>query len=153
MNIFILDSDPETAAQQQCDKHVVKMVLETAQMLCAAWPSGEAPYKRTHAKHPCTLWALESLQNFEWLINHGLALAAEYRKRYGRSHKSERVIDWVCERYYDLDLPQIGLTPFAQAMPDEYKQDDPVAAYRAYYQGEKSDIAVWKHSEAPEWWT
>ena len=93
MNIFTVDHDPTVAAQQLCDKHVVKMPLETAQMLCSAFdPLDLAPYKRVHYNHPCTQWARQSEANFDWLVTHGLALCAEYTKRYGSDmiqHASE----------------------------------------------------------------
>ena len=151
MNIFVLHHNPIIAAQMQCDKHVVKMILETAQMLCTvAHDHGfDAPYKATHKKHPCTLWTGKSKENWGWVIKHGLGLCAEYTKRYGRVHKSQQHIEW-CQRL-PINLPQTGLTQFAQAMPVEYKNDCAVTAYRAYYHGEKAGFAKWK-TEAPDWW-
>ena len=72
MNIFVLHKDPKIAAQMACDKHVIKMILETAQMLCtAARTKGAwAPYKQTHKKHPCTLWAAATKANWVWLTTH-----------------------------------------------------------------------------------
>jgi hypothetical protein len=152
MNIFVVDEDPEVAARQLCDKHVVKMILETAQMLCtvAASQGYDTPYRPTHAKHPCTLWAAKSADNWSWLLQHGLAMCAEYSRRYGRTHKSETVIMW-CARL-KIGFPESGQTPFAQAMPPQYRDECAVTAYRAYYHGEKADIATWK-SEVPQWWT
>jgi len=151
MNIFVVDEDPVVAAQQLCDKHVVKMILETAQMLCtvAANHGHKTPYRKTHAKHPCTLWAGTSAGNWTWLLRHGLAMCAEYTRRYGRVHKSEEVIMW-CSR---LTMKFLGanLTPFAQAMPPQYHNDCAVTAYRAYYHGEKAKFATWK-TEEPKWW-
>jgi len=153
MNIFVVDEDPEVAARQLCDKHVVKMILETAQMLCTvAHEQGwNAPYKKAHPKHPCTLWAGKSAENWSWLIAHGLAMAEEYTRRYGRVHKSEAVIKW-CATLPVQFAGGYGLTPFAQAMPEQYKNDCAVTAYRAYYHGEKAYFATWK-TEAPQWWT
>ena len=153
MNIFVVDTDPEKAARQLCDKHVVKMVLETAQMLCTvARQNGfdNAPYKKAHPKHPCTLWAGKSAANWTWLIDHGLAMCEEYTQRYGRTHKSEAVIRWC--RNLPIRFPAEQLTPFAQAMPEHYKNECTVTAYRAYYHGEKAGFATWK-SEVPKWWT
>ena len=153
MNIFVVDTDPEKAARQLCDKHVVKMVLETAQMLCTvARQNGfdNAPYKKAHPKHPCTLWAGKSAANWTWLIDHGLAMCEEYTQRYGRTHKSEAVIRWC--RNLPIRFPAEQLTPFAQAMPEQYKNECTVTAYRAYYHGEKAGFATWK-SEVPKWWT
>ena len=151
MNIFILDENPHVCATQMCDKHVVKMILETAQMLCSAHPKGDAPYKRTHYNHPCTVWSRESKQNYDWLITHGYALHGEYLDRYNRVHKCLSIIEW-CEANKDsLNLPDIGLTKFAQAMPEEYKQESAVQAYRDYYIHEKSQFAFWKSEKIPSW--
>ena len=149
MNIFVLDRVPRQAARYACNKHVVKMILETAQLLCTAYPEGyscdscgEVPYKRTHYNHPCGKWARESLSNFDWLVEHGLELCRDYTIRYGRHHKSGAVIEYC--GYHMPEIPDLGLTSFAQAMPDEYKSVDAVAAYRAYYRNEKSGFATWK---------
>jgi hypothetical protein len=153
MNIFVVDENPATAAQQLCDKHVVKMILETAQMLCTvAHEHGfDAPYRKTHPKHPCTLWAGKTGDNWSWLLQHGLAMCAEYTRRYGRVHKSEEVIMW-CARLPIQFAGARHLTPFAQAMPEQYRNPCAVTAYRAYYHGEKANFATWK-SEVPQWWT
>ena len=151
MNIFVLHHNPTIAAQMQCDKHVVKMILETAQMLCTiAHAEGfAAPYRATHRNHPCTLWAGQSKQNWDWLIDHGLGLCKEYTKRYGKRHQSRKHIEWC--KQLPIPLPDIGLTPFAQAMPAKYKNPCVVTAYRAYYHGEKAGFAKWK-TEVPYWW-
>ena len=151
MNIFILDENPDTAARQHCDKHVVKMILETAQMLCTAhWESGgEAPYKSTHKNHPCTIWARESVDNYKWLCDLGVSLCDEYTQRYGRVHKTQAIIEWLVDNV--PNIPDVPMTPFAQAMPDEYKSKNAVQAYRNYYLGEKQNIAVWKYSQPPRW--
>lgn len=153
MNIFVLDRDPVRAAQAVCDKHCVRMVLETAQLLCSAFPAGGAPYKRTHYNHPCAIWTRASRSNALWLAEHGLALADEYAYRYGKQHASEAVIMWTVRNLSSAGLPDDGPTPFAQAMPDEYKRPDAVDAYRAYYQGAKARLAAWnKARPAPTWW-
>ena len=146
MNIFILSSNPVEAAQMQCDKHVVKMCLETAQMLSTI---AGGPYKPTHANHPCTKWARACMENFLWLKQHGLALCDEYKRRYGKQHKCRPIIEEA-----SAVLPVLGnTTPFALAMPDEYKQADAVAAYRAYYKS-KREFARWsKARSAPLWWS
>jgi hypothetical protein len=154
MNIFVLDSNPKIAAEQHCDKHVVKMLLETVQLLSTARVEhGEsAPYKATHRKHPCTIWAAKSKENYSWLVALGMALAEEYTKRFGKSHLSGRRLLEIIDP--PASMPSIGLTPFAQAMPEQYKKDgDAVAAYRAYYLGEKTRFAKWaKGSDTPAWW-
>jgi len=146
MNIFVLDTNPITAAQMQCDKHVVKMVLETAQILSTITGG---PYKPTHANHPCTLWAKASQCNFNWLVRHGLALCAEYSARYNKRHKSQNVIKQI-EYSFDVTRLPIAMTEFVQCMPDEYKDKDPVIAYRKYYHS-KAKFAAWK-TEPPYWW-
>jgi hypothetical protein len=155
MNIFVLDRDPGAAAMSLCDRHVVKMALETAQLLSTALSmhgvSDAKLYRSTHKAHPCTIWTAASRDNFVWLINHGLEICYEYSRRYGREHASRRVI---LEAADCRDrIPAMGMTPFAQAMPDKYKTDDPVASYRAYYIGEKAGFASWKAPAAvPCWW-
>lgn len=152
MNIFILDRGPINAAKQQIDKHIVKMPLETAQILCSALVrhgKRETPYRQTHKNHPCTLWAGDTRSNFLWLTEHGVALSEEYTRRYGRRHKSQDVIEW-CAKHHKI-IPDGDHTTFAQAMPDKYKDKDPVIAYRSYYKGDKSAIATWKQNK-PVWW-
>ena len=152
MNIFILDSNPKTAATMLCDKHVVKMIVETAQMLCTASSKlgHDVPYKPTHKKHPCTLWAGESRSNWNWLIDHGIEMCNEYTRRYGRIHKTQTIIEW-CKSSKVGPVEDIGLTPFKLAMPEQYKCDDPVKSYRNYYICEKYRFAKWKTSP-PLWW-
>jgi len=147
MNIFVLDSDPVLAAQSQHNKHVVKMILESAQLLCG--PLENAPYKRTHFNHPCAIWTRQTKANYLWLIEHGFALADEYRYRYGKIHASAAVICHCASRVNEI--PDGPLTPHAQAMPDEYRRNDTVEAYRAYYIGTKLVGAAWKNRERPEW--
>lgn len=145
MNIFALDRDPVEAARMHCDKHVVKMVLETAQILSTIAGHG---YKPTHKNHPCTRWAAESRANYAWLFDLGVELGREYTRRYGKRHKSSYVIAGM---WPPRDLPDIGLTPFALVMPDEYKTDCPVESYRAYYLGEKAAMAKYKNGRTPKW--
>ena len=151
MNIFAVDKDPKISAQQLCDKHVVKMILESAQMLCSAYPNGDAPYKRAFYNHPCTIWARESQENYEWLLAHAYAMCQEYTRRYGKVHKSIYAIEWCGKNYIKLRLPRKGLTKFAQAMPEQYKNKCSVTAYRSYYNGEKAGFATWKKRETPKW--
>lgn len=153
MNIFVLDLDPKKAARMMCDKHVVKMILESNQMLCTvANQNGfSTPYKSAFTHHPCTKWVGLSIQNWNWLIDHTEELCRQYNIRYLKTHKSEAVLNFVKE--LDINLPDIGLTPFPKAMPDIYKVDDPVLSYRRYYLGEKSRFAKWKNTEPPDWYT
>jgi hypothetical protein len=152
MNIFVLDSDPKLSAQYHCDKHVVKMILETAQLLCGShWVSGgEAPYKLSHRNHPCSIWTRECVENYIWLCDLGIELCKEYTYRYGKTHKSQQIIEWSM-----TNIPNIkeggNLTPFVLAMPDEYKVSCPVESYRNYYKGAKKDFVSWKDRDIPEW--
>jgi len=158
MNIFVLHRDPVVAAQMQCDSHVVKMVLESAQMLCTAVNvlGGETPYKTAHVNHPCSVWARQSFGNFIWLYDHGMALAKEYTHRYGKVHKSQDVIQHCLKQWAQNDAVQLNdprTTPHPLCMPDEYKTDNVVDSYRAFYIGDKSRFALWnKARPAPQWW-
>ena len=150
MNIFVLDNDPRTAAQYHCDKHVVKMVLETAQILCSVnHEAGRpAPYRKTHVNHPCTVWARASSANYAWLVELGKALSDEYTWRYGKTHKSSAVIDLLTSP--PDGIPRGPLTPFALAMPEQYRCDDPVQSYRDYYVKEKGHILSYKRRNTPD---
>jgi hypothetical protein len=155
MNIFALDKDPVVSAYYMCNKHVIKMALESTQLLCSVFDSKyEPPYRRTHYNHPCSIWARTSKQNYEWLIEHGLALTEEYTKYYNKIHKCKEVIEWCKFRYIVLGLPDIGQTPFPLCMPDQYKvPGDSVTSYRNYYKGDKSRFAKWTHGrQQPTWW-
>ena len=131
MNIFVLHKNPKKAAIMTCDRHCIKMILETGQLLCTVSHEYgfDAPYGSTHKKHPCTLWIQESKKNWIWLQQYGIHLCEEYTHRYGKTHKTESII-----RALPIpELPDIPLTPFAQAMPEEYRCEDVVLAYRRYY--------------------
>jgi hypothetical protein len=153
MNIFILDNDIERCAQAHCDQHVGKMILESAQLLCTALNDKgfTTPYRSTHVRHPCTLWVGESLDNFQWLVGLSHALNAEYRWRYDKTKDHASIA--VIQQIEDCRFPALGRTPFAQAMPDQYKDaNDPVAAYRRFYCHDKSTFATWtKRRAAPAW--
>ena len=178
MNIFILDENPQIAAQMQCDKHVVKMIVESAQMLSTAhrvldgtewtdyakngrrikrWKSPyqlmeDLLYKASFVGHPCTQWVMENDKNYYWLAEHALELCREYGKRYKKIHKTDDMLSLIRYRK-PVNIPIADdITPFAQAMPDEYKNEDAVKAYRAYYLGEKTGFAEWKYSDTPTWY-
>lgn len=144
MNIFYLDKCPDKAARLQYNKHVVKMALESAQMLCTAHHvdiHGEnVPYKIAHQHHPCTKWVSESKQHYVWLYNHFIALGKEYTKRYNKVHlsiiKCANILKIIPGGIYDK-----GFTQPPQAMPDEYKDKCSVEAYWNYYIGEKHTVA------------
>ncbi len=141
MNIFVLHKSPRVSAQYHCDKHVVKMILETAQLLYSAiWvtdPSQipEHAYKLSHKNHPCAIWVRQSLQNYRWTCTLGLWLCKEYTFRYGKIHKTQFHIEWLSNN--PPCIPEHGLTRFALAMPDVYKQEDSVSAYRDFYRESK----------------
>lgn len=159
MNIFVLDYNPQVAAEYHCDKHVAKMILESAQILCAVHHkngNSDVPYKLTHANHPCTIWAGESKQNYLWLTELAEALNDEYIFRFKYTdtytkvdnHKSYDVI----AELPPIDLPDIGLTKFAEAMPDYCKiSEDTVINYREYYRKEKAHILKYTNAQTPYW--
>lgn len=146
MNVFVVDYDPVEAAKCLMDKHIVKMPLETAQILSTI---NGGPYKSTHEGHPCVTWAAEAIDNYKWLVKHGLALCDEYSRRYGKLHKCREVI-WLLEEPFEKKLNK-GSTPFVQCMPDMYRHQDPVVAYRRYY-ATKAAFAKWTKCEPPAWW-
>ncbi len=183
MNIFILDTDPTTAARMHCDKHVPKMCVEAAQMMASAlrrhgatdedMPLTKAgkPYKGGYKHHPCTVWAGDSWANLKWLCLHGMELTIEYSRRFNKIHACEdpilRMASLAKRMCRALDMPhdEDAMTPFALAMPDEYRPrgssddvlymeaegDDAVQAYRRYYHSKQ--FAKWeKGTPAPDWW-
>lgn len=154
MNRFVLDTDPRVAATYHCDKHVVKMILEEAQMLCSVHRRygsvDDRLYKATHANHPCTLWAGETTSNYRWGYSLLVALCDEYTHRYGKVHATARLLDILAEP--PTGLPTGPLTPFAQAMPDNLRTSDAVDAYRAYYVREKASFARWTARPVPHWY-
>jgi hypothetical protein len=151
MNIFYVNKDPVLAAQQLLDKHVVKMPLETAQLLCSAFPQGTAPYRRTHYNHPSAIWTRQSKANFEWLVKHGEALCDEYTYRYGKQHKSFDVIKWCSDHINDIQwICEVFSDPPA-CMPDDCKTQDITESYKEYYRKYKAYIYSWTRRERPEW--
>jgi len=149
MNLFYLDRDPVTAASYHYDKHKVKMVLEAAQMLCTAhhhWAEvfdykTFVPYKKAHYNHPSTIWTRSNKSQYMWVYNYMMALGREYTKRYGKEHLT------ITKCKIPLHVPPNGMidgffTEPPQCMPDEYKvENDSIAAYWNYYEGDKYKIA------------
>lgn len=128
------------------------MILESVQILCTVLNNMglKTPYKSTHSNHPCVLWVADSYDNFLWLKDLALLLNEEYLYRFDKqqSHRSIEVLRSISDYRY----ARHGLTPFAQAMPDEYKvPGDAVSAYRRFYIGEKKHFARWTQRELPEW--
>ena len=156
MNIFVLDWDVKKCAEFHNDKHVVKMILENAQLLCGVHHmthqvTHQVPYKLSHKNHPCSIWARESLTNYLWLCELGLELSKEYTYRYGKRHKSQDVIEWCIE--HKPNITDKGFTEPAKAMPDQYKVKSVVESYRNYYNGEKVSFSKWKNRKIPNWFT
>ena len=147
MNIFYLDKCPDKAARLQYNKHVVKMILESAQMLCTAhhcygdkWQRDNVPYKQAHLNHPSTIWARQSRPTYMWLYNHMMALGNEYTKRYGKTHLT---ITKCKDKLAKLPggIFNVGFSQPPQAMPEEFKHKDSIIAYWQYYINDKSHIA------------
>lgn len=177
MNIFYLDSDPQRAATYMVDKHIVKMILESAQLLSTAhryldgrleivksktgrnqkvWTLDDSRYilyKATHVNHPSNVWIRESVENYNWLVEHLYALIDEYDYRYAKKQN----FAVIRQMMHLLQPPPFNLknyhgTPAACAMPDEYKiSDDPVQNYRQYYRIGKADLHKWTKRQPPEW--
>jgi hypothetical protein len=159
MNIFYLHENPERCAEMHCDKHVVKMILESAQLLSTAHHEidGEPSivcYKSTHEGHPSAVWARENRSNYIWLWNLLNSLCKEYTKRYDKVHKTERIgmVRDLGNCPYELRDGPFSDPP--QCMNDYCKvPGDTVMAYRNYYINEKSNMARWKHTPEPLWYT
>ena len=179
MNLFILDQNPDTAARLQCDKHVVKMVVESAQMLSTAHrvldgiellkpsKSGktmqkhwrltgdreEHLYSAVHVGHPCTQWTMESTTNYGWHLVHFVALCDEYTYRYGKVHKSSELIPYLME--LPRNIKEGPMTPFRLAMgsnPECMFPEDPVKSYRMFYQTKQDRFTMnWTNRPIPEW--
>ena len=175
MNIFQIDKDPIQSAMWMVDKHVVKMILETAQLLSTAhrildgtqytdktktgrnvkrWRLPDEReqhlYSATHINHPSAVWCRASNNNYNWLYCHFLGLLAEYTHRYGKVHKCDSMSEWLMRPPYNIRV--FPLTPVTPAMPDEYKvPHDSVASYRNYYRVAKARMHKWTNREAPEW--
>lgn len=156
MNIFVLDMNPKTAAEYHVDRHVPKMIVESAQMLSTAHHILDEEklgiYKISNKNHPCNIWLRESSTNYEWLWELAMGLVSEYHTRYGNKvHKTEAILELLREPPRN-SIRTSEVTSFAQAMPDEYKNDCVVTAYRDYYMGAKRSFATWKTQE-PYWWS
>ena len=181
MNIFYLSNDAKTCAQYHCDKHVVKMIIEYAQLLSTAhrildgtqyfdktangrnikrWKIDDARefvlYKASHINHPSGVWVRQSLDHYQWLWNLASELCQEYRYRYGgdtdKQHKTSLVIQNLS--FAPNNIPRNGLfSEPPQAMPEDAKiPGDSIAAYRNYYKLYKTRFATWKNREVPDWY-
>lgn len=156
MNIFFLSEEPNEAAKMACDRHSIKMILESAQMLSTVlrqhgYDGDTYIYGQTHVKHPSTIWAGKTRANFDWLLEHALALCREYTARYGKFHKSEEIL-YRCGDLRDF-IPEGSLTVPPKCMGLEYKVGDSnwkdvVASYRKYYQLGKNYM---NKGNGPQW--
>ena len=181
MNIFALHESPEVSAEMACDKHVVKMILESAQLLCTVhrvldgteytdltkngrkikrWRldndiKENLLYKAGWLKHPSTVWLMQSAYNYNWLYRHMMALNEEFKKRYkGVDHLAIAKLSRVLRNPpKNIPLNKQGTLP-TPAMPDECKvPGDVVASYRKYYIMKKQRFATWKApSKMPDWY-
>jgi hypothetical protein len=180
MNIFYLDHNPAECAEMHNDKHVVKMILEYAQLLSTAHrfldgtlidgysKTGRKQkryvlssdldstlYASTHINHPSAIWVRQSPENYIWLSNLLIALCEEYTHRYGKTHKVERVgLCFVLLKNIPKNIANNGFTQPTPAMPDEVKiPGNSIASYQNYYINNKSHLANWKNRESPVWYS
>lgn len=168
MNIFFVDEKPEVAARALCDAHVRKMIIETAQMLSTAHriKLADVPqlinpnlYKSTHVNHPSSKWVRENHVNYEWAFFHWYELCKEYNFRYGKTHATYKKLGTILYRApFDASDILTGdkrrITPIPLCMPDEYKTDNPVESYRAYYRSKQHTMKIpmkWTGRNKPEW--
>jgi hypothetical protein len=178
MNIFILDNDPVIAAQEQCDKHVVKMIVESAQMLSTVhrmldgvmerrpsksgamlqyWKLNDQRenilYKACHFNHPSTVWTRESKANYQWHYQHFIALCDEYTYRYGKVHSTDTKLR-IALQQIPTNIPEKHMTPFKLAMGSnpECMLEDAVESYRRFYETkQKRFTMVWTKRPVPKW--
>jgi len=178
MNIFYLDRNVAKCAEYHNDKHVVKMILEYAQLLSTAhrvldgveyidktangrsikrWRLEDVAletqlYKATHINHPSAVWVRQSNNNYNWLVCLFQSLLSEYTYRYGKIHSCDRLVYFL--RKTPKNIPVSHLTQPTPAMPDQYKvSGDSLQSYRNYYVGAKKSMAKWKNRSVPEWFT
>lgn len=175
MNIFYLDRSPKKAAEYHVDKHVVKMILESAQLLSTShrvldgevkrmktktgrWKTyhelpdvrNSALYSSTHINHPSAVWVRQNRRNYLWLFSLFTELCAEYTHRYGKVHKCEGMMKVLGE--FPNNLPEGTFTEPTPAMPDQYKVlGNSVQSYKNYYLGEKTRMFSWKNRQQPDW--
>lgn len=165
MNIFYLDPVPSICARYHTDRHVVKMILESAQILCTvvnglAGGQQVAPYKSTHINHPCVKWAGEDYNNFNYLFSLMLELNEEYKYRFKHTENHlavSKILSYCINGNSLLDYAYWEMpwgkteTPPALAMPDYCKRSCPVESYRNYYNAEKRHLFKWTNRETPYW--
>jgi len=145
MQIFAVDNDPKLAARALCDRHVVKMILESYMLLELAFGFSDNNWKH----HPAAKWVKRSPDNIAWLFEHGKELCAEYTRRYGKIHS------WQ-DKYIKIEHLITGNwrnhQEFCQLIPEPFKSTDPVQGYQTYYrEGRVKDFTKWKLDNKPEW--
>jgi hypothetical protein len=159
MNIFFLDWDPKLSAIFACNKHIIKMVIESTQLLYTVYHLNQpelllnsqlTPYKITHKNHPCSKWIRENFSNFLWLLTLSWEYCKEYTYRYNKVHSCEKHILWMVH-HLPTNLSYSSMTLPVQAMPEKYKCIDAVEAYRKYYIGEKLRFVKYTKREVPFW--
>ena len=175
MNIFYIHPDPVVAAQQMVDKHIIKMILESCQLLSTAhrlhdgrmvegksktgrnvkrWILDDARepivYQATHINHPSAVWCRESIENYIWLVEHMYALMDEYTYRYNKKHKCMEVAYYL--QSPPKNLQNYEWTPMPCAMDKQYiVSDNPLTNYRNYYKMGKKELHTWTNRQPPEW--
>jgi len=155
MNIFFLHKDPRICARYHCDKHVVKMILEYAQILSTAHRVLDGVrhgqiYKATHIDHPCSVWIRKSHKNYKWLYHLFAELLEEYTYRYGKRHATTRLKPYLWN--FPLNIPITKkMTPRPKCVVEECKNRSVIRSYRNYYMNSKRHIANWKNREVPVW--
>ena len=153
MNIFYLDHDVDISAQYHTDKHVVKMILEYAQLLCTAHrlldnDEGDVLYKATHKNHPSAKFVRMTSGNYYYVYSLFIALCNEYTYRYGKVHKTDSRLRHALKDA-PINIPIGDMTRVPQAMPDKYKCYDSIIAYRNYYRNDKVHLHKWKKRSIP----
>jgi len=177
MNLFFLSVDPEECAQQHCDKHVVKMILELTQMLYTAHHVHKTPtevlpidcYRSiSNIKHPTALWVRTSKENYNYTCLVAYYLSKEYTHRYSRVHSCDKHIHWLINNIpvitiikdidysskkfsYSAGFDRYSLTKIPLAMPEVYYSHDTIKSYREYYINEKKYFAKWTKRNVPYW--
>ena len=159
MNIFYLNGDPKIAAIEHNDKHCVKMISEYAQMLSIAHREIDGDeradklsmYKRIHTNHPCTVWTRANDKHYNWLYQLFIALSDEYSYRYEKKHTTDSLLRGALANP-PFNIPKnLKFNEPPQCMPDKYKCNDTITAYRNFYMGDKSHFCKWKKREIPVW--
>ena len=156
MNIFYLSRDPHEAARRQCDRHVVKMILETAQLLSTAHnelDGEQVAYKSTHKNHPSAVWARSSSQHYNWLYSLFRELGREYTHRYGKDHSTIELLKDLLS-HPPVNLKDNGWQEPPPAMshyPQCIVPGDSIQSYKNYYNEAKAYFAKWTNRQQPEW--